>query len=98
MHGSRVRLVSKATSRAELPADFLIRCPQGGEHLLMHPSDVYAVSDSTAQAGLSALGAAIGLLGGGAGIVVGGLIGALLGTPRAREDQEMARRFDESHE
>jgi hypothetical protein len=46
---------------------------------------------------LGALGAALGLLGGGAGLVVGGLIGAVLGTPNAREDQEMARRFNESY-
>ena len=93
--GNKIYLSSNAKNRIELPMLIILKCPSitcNRENTYWR-NDVIAEPDLNAASG-AILGAAFGLLLGPDGAVVGGLLGAAVGSRREKEDLEAVNRFN----
>ena len=91
----KIYVTSNAKVRYELPTAFELNCLHCYKKYVYTPNNVYAESRLT-TAGGAFLGGIIGLAFGGAGALVGTILGGLLGRSAEEQDEESVRRFNNS--
>lgn len=85
----------KAASRSDLPHYLQLTCPDHGSFVVGR-TEVHAEESIGQIGGGATLGALVGLVGGPAGILIGGALGALMGANSVENDKERVRRFNSS--
>lgn len=99
---NRIYINSPAQTRAELPYQFILRCPQlgcpvCGRDEIYTRTEVFAESGvGGAAGGAVVLGALGALIAGPIGAIIGGLIGVNAGSNADQVDREAAERFNNS--
>lgn len=92
--GTKIYLKDIASNRRDLAAVYGSHRVKVGEHVY-HVNEICAEpSENTAPA--MALGGVVGVLGGVPGVILGGLVGALLGKSSDDEDEVKANLFNRS--
>jgi len=92
--GTKVRLKETANTRGELARLYGARRVQVGDSVY-EVNDISAESSDNAAAAM-ALGGVVGIYGGVPGVIIGGLIGALLGKSTDDEDKTKVELFNRS--
>jgi len=98
----KIYINSTARNRSELPYQFSLQCIQPACSL-RNQNQIFTSHDVQAEPGVAGLvsgaivlGALAGLIAGPEGAILGGFIGALLGSSSDQAENEAVRRFNES--